>query len=129
MNQVISMDPVDYRTVRSDRRTMEEHKLNFNTHCRAARTPSPTRTPVHATRGPYQKDGCRILTGVQEPSQPINSQQTRRLSDVHGVRSSEASRTPRTGRNSAPPEPPRAGRNAAPPEPSGPPPVRAEPNP
>ena len=123
------MDPVDYRTVRSDRRTMEEHKLNFNTHCRAARTPSPTRTPVHATRGPYQKDGHRILTGVQEPSQPINSQQTRRLSDVHGVRSSEASRTPRTGRNSAPPEPPRAGRSAAPPEPSGPPPVRAEPNP
>ena len=102
------MNPMDLRTVRNDRRMMEDYKLNFNTHCRAARTPSPTRAPVHTTRGPYRKDGHNILTGVQPPATPVNTQQTRSVADVHHARSSDASRTPRTGRNVAPPEPPGA---------------------
>ena len=111
------MNPMDLRTVRNDRRMMEDYKLNFNTHCRAARTPSPTRAPVHTTRGPYRKDGHNILTGVQPPATPVNTQQTRSMADVHHARSSDASRTPRAGRNVAPPEPP------------GAPPSRSAPNP
>ena len=42
-------NPIDPRTVRGDRERLNERRLNLNVQCRETRTPSPVRTPVHAT--------------------------------------------------------------------------------
>ena len=42
-------NPIDPRTARGDRERLNERRLNLNVQCRETRTPSPVRTPVHAT--------------------------------------------------------------------------------